>query len=84
VLATEHRWEPGLDDAALNRNLDDVIRLLEREIERLKASLELFRLSEHPERQVIIRLHVRALDERQDALDEMKRLLTNAGEPPIP
>jgi len=65
-----------LDEAtALNRSLDDVVRLLEREIERLKASLEVFRLSEHPQRQDIIRWHIRALDDRQDALDDMKRLL---------
>ena len=69
-----------LDEAtALNRSLDDVVRLLEREIERLKASLEVFRLSEHPQRQDIIRWHIRALDDRQDALDDMKRLLDADG-----
>jgi hypothetical protein len=63
------------ESTALNRSLDDVVRLLEREIERLKASLEVFRLSEHPQRADIIRWHIRALDDRQDALDDMKRLL---------
>ena len=70
------RGVPELEEgAALNRSLDDVVRLLEREIERLKASLEVFRSSTHPQRQDIIRWHIRALDDRQDALDDMKRLL---------
>jgi hypothetical protein len=73
------RGAPELDEGTLlNRSLDDVVRLLEREIERLKASLEVFRLSAHPQRQDIIRWHVRALDDRQDALDDMKRLLEAA------
>ncbi|MFW6093853.1 MAG: hypothetical protein ACODAC_07765 [Pseudomonadota bacterium] len=59
----------------LNRSLDDVVTLLEREIERLKASLESYRLSDHPGRDAIIRWHVRSLDERQDALDEVRALL---------
>ena len=37
-------------DDHLNLSLDDVIELLEREIERLKTSLETYRLSTHPER----------------------------------
>ena len=68
------------ESTALNRSLDDVVRLLEREIERLKASLEVFRLSDHPQRQDIIRWHIRALDDRQDALDDMKRLLDVDGD----
>ena len=59
----------------LNRSLDDVIDLLTREIERLKESLESYRLSEHPKRAEIIRWHVRTLDERQDALEELKSLI---------
>lgn len=65
------------DDDTLNSSLGDVITLLEREVERLRESLELFRLSNHPDRQAIIRWHVQALDQRQDALDEMKSLLQN-------
>tara|TARA_Y100001933_G_scaffold212423_1_gene217528 strand:+ start:4753 stop:5037 length:285 start_codon:yes stop_codon:yes gene_type:complete len=63
-------------EAHLNRSLDDVIALLEREIRRLKESLETYRLSNHPERQDIIRWHVRTLDERQDALEQLRRMLT--------
>ena len=59
----------------INESLDDVIDLLTREIERLKVSLENYRLSEHPQRAEIIRWHVRSLDERQDALDELKALI---------
>lgn len=59
----------------LNRSLDEVIELLEREIERLKQSLETYRLSEHPKRDEIIRWHVRTLDERQDALEDLRAML---------
>lgn len=62
-------------DAHLNRSLDDVISLLEREIRQLKESLETYRLSNHPSRNEIIRWHVRTLDERQDALERLRAML---------
>jgi hypothetical protein len=63
-------------DIALNNALDDLISLLEREVERLQESLEIYRLSQHhPERHRIVRWHILALDERQDALEEMKARL---------
>jgi len=62
-------------EAHLNRSLDDVISLLEREIRRLKESLETYRLSQHPDRQEIVRWHVRTLDERQDALERLQAML---------
>lgn len=62
-------------EAHLNQSLDDVIAMLEREIRRLKESLETYRLSQHPKRNEIIRWHVRSLDERQDALDELRTML---------
>ncbi len=62
-------------DEHLNRSLDDVIELLEREIGRLKASLETYRLSTHPQRAEIVRWHVRTLDERQDALESLQALI---------
>jgi hypothetical protein len=65
-------------DDLINNSLDDVIVLLEREIERLQLSLETIRLSNHPERTELIRWHIRTLDERQDALDQMKALLLEA------
>lgn len=58
----------------LNTSLDDVIAGLEREIARLQTSLETIRLSSHPERIALIRWHVSALDERQDALERMREL----------
>lgn len=67
--------DPTDTDSELNQSLDDVIGLLEREIERLKASLTTYRLSKHPQRAEIIRWHVRSLDERQDALEELQALL---------
>jgi uncharacterized membrane protein YgaE (UPF0421/DUF939 family) len=63
------------DYEAVNRSLDDVISLLEREIRRLKESLETYRLSNHPNRNEIIRWHVRTLDERQDALERLRAML---------
>lgn len=62
-------------DAHLNRSLDDVIGLLEQEIERLKVSLETYRLSNHPDRISIVRWHVRTLDERQDTLEDLRSLI---------
>ncbi len=75
-------WETGgqVNDRSdyedhLNRSLDDVIALLEREIRRLKESLETYRLSQHPDRNEIIRWHVRTLDDRQDALEHLRAML---------
>ncbi len=68
-------------EAYLNRSLDDVIELLEREVERLKESLETYRLSDHPRRSEIIRWHVKSLDQRQDALEELRELLRESGKP---
>ena len=55
--------------------MDEVISLLENEIERLKEALETFRLTNGPNRILAMRWHVRTLDERQDALDELHKLL---------
>lgn len=63
------------EEAHLNQSLDDVVSLLEREIRRLKESLETYRLSRHPRRNEIIRWHVRTLDERQDALERLRAML---------
>lgn len=62
-------------EAHLNRTLDDVISMLEREIRRLKESLEMYRLSQHRNRNEIIRWHVQTLDERQDALERLRTML---------
>lgn len=62
-------------EAQLNQSIDDVIDLLEREIRRLQASLETYRLSDHPRRGDIIRWHVKSLDERHDALEELRALM---------
>lgn len=69
------------DEWALNNSLDDVILLLEREIERLKESLTLFRQSDRPDRGEIVRWHIRTLDERQDALESMKALIVETRPP---
>ena len=62
-------------EAHLNRSLDDVFELLQREIARLKESLETYRLSSHPNRTEIIRWHIRTLDERQDALEQLQEMI---------
>ena len=66
------------DPEALNASIHDVIALLESEIERLKASLDLVRGGAHPDRRALLREHVAALDERQDALEELKGLVDAA------
>ncbi len=70
-----------VEDELINNSLDDVIVLLEREIERLKESLETIRLSTHPDRNTLIRWHIQTLDERQDALEQMKVLISAAPRP---
>ena len=70
------------EDELINNSLDDVIVLLEREIERLRVSLDTIRLSDHPDRSALIRWHIRTLDERQDALEQMKALLIAAAPSP--
>lgn len=62
------------DEEHINRSLEDVVALLQREIERLQRSLETYRLSDHPNRGEIVRWHVRALDERQDALERLRTI----------
>lgn len=70
-----HVNDPNDYETHLNRSLDDAIDLLEREIERLKESLETYRLSSHPRRADLVRWHVRALDQRQDTLDDLRAML---------
>ena len=62
-------------DAELNTNLHEVLDLMSQQVERLKASLEFFRLSDHQNKDEIIRWHVREIDERQDRMDELKALI---------
>ena len=67
----------SMDERALeglNRSVDDVIELLEREIERLKASLEFYRLSDCANREEQIRIHIGQIDQRQDALEDLRSL----------
>lgn len=70
-------------DEEVNQSLDDVVEMLTCEIERLKLSLETIRLSEHPDKQNIIRWHVRTLDERQDRLEELRVLLQASEDTPV-
>lgn len=59
-------------DSQLNTSLDEVLDMLAREVERLQAALEFYRLSEHPQKDELIRWHVREIDVRQDRLEDIK------------
>lgn len=60
---------------AINTRLDDAVELLERELERLKATLETCRRLDHPRRDELVRTLVHRLDERQDALERLHSML---------
>ncbi len=69
--------EPAADDD-LNKSLDDVLLLMSDEVDRLKASLEFLRNSNHQpeaEKGALIRWHVQQIDHRQDRIEELKRLI---------
>ena len=59
-------------DAQLLGGLQAAIRLCEQELLRLQEELEVIRSSDHPERRTLILGHVNRIDERQDALEELR------------
>lgn len=61
---------------SVNESLDELIALLTAEIERLKVDLETFRLTDNPAKRQITAELVRAIDERQDRLEELMALRT--------
>ena len=63
---------------SVNDSLDELIALLEAELERLKVDLDTFRLTNNPARQEITAELVRAIDERQDRLEELTALRAQA------
>lgn len=64
----------GVDDS-LNGSLNDMLDLLWQQVERLKVSMEHYRLSEHPQKREAVRWHVQQIDERQTRMDEIKSLI---------
>lgn len=70
--------QPG--EEGLNASLDDVIMLLERELERLKAALEYYRLQDGAAARRAVLAHVDAIEARQDRLDDLRELLRAAGD----
>lgn len=58
-----------------NCTLDDAIELLQGEIERLKLALETCRWLDHPRRSELVRWHVRTIDRRQDALEQLHAMV---------
>ena len=74
--ADEQETPPGDDDL----NLQDVLTMMAEEVERLKTSLEYFRLTDYPDKEERIRWHVMEIDRRQDRLEELKALILRTGE----
>ena len=62
-------------DTELNTSLHDVLDLMAREVERLQNNLEYFRLSNHPQKEQLIRELVSEIDERHDRMDQLKGML---------
>jgi len=48
-----------------------MVALMEAELERLKANLELIRASDAPNRRALIKQHVTRIDERYNALQDL-------------
>lgn len=67
-------------DGEINTSLLEVLDLLAQEVERLKVALEFYRLSEHPEKDQLIRWHVQQIDQRQDHLEDIKSLILAKGD----
>ncbi len=63
----------------INTSLDEVLDLLAQEVERLQVALEFYRLSDHPEKDKLIRWHVQQIDARQDRLEDIKALILSRG-----
>ena len=68
----------GFEDE-INTSLDEVLDLLAQEVERLQVALEFYRLSDHPEKDKLIRWHVQQIDARQDRLEDIKALILSRG-----
>ena len=58
-----------------NERLEDVVRLLRDEVERLELQLDNQRLLDHPQKDAIVRDLIRTIDARQDRLDELLALI---------
>lgn len=67
-------------EGEINTSLDEVLDLLAQEVERLQVALEYYRLSEHPDKQQLIRWHVQQIDARQDRLEDIKAMILSRGE----
>ena len=65
----------GQEPEAVDPDLQDVLSLMAEEVERLKESLEYYRLTDHPDKEARIRWHVDEIDRRQDALEDLKALI---------
>ena len=67
-------------ETEINTSLDEVLDLLAQEVERLQVAVEYYRLSEHPDKQQLIRWHVQQIDARQDRLEDIKAMILSRGE----
>ena len=73
----------GVDESVdedVNADLSDALNLMLEEVERLKVSLEYFRLTDTPDKTDRIRWHVSEIDRRQDKIELLKTILLEQGE----
>lgn len=66
-------------ETEINTSLDEVLDLLAQEVERLQVALEFYRLSDHADKEKLIRWHVQQIDTRQDRLEDIKSLILAGG-----
>lgn len=72
---------PHPEDGDHNRDLHDVIDLLEQEIDRLKAVLEVFELNDSPAARRQADRHSRSIAERESRLEDLRQLVASAAGP---
>ena len=79
MAAPPDKPSPASEDEQQPENydltLEGALELLAKEIERLQASLDVYRSSDHPSKQALIRWHVQQIDARHDRLDEIKQMI---------
>jgi len=77
IMANDSKT-PNSEQASNAPGTAQMIELMENEVERLKANLELIRASDAPNRRALIKQHVDWIDERSDALEDLRALRDKA------
>jgi len=73
-MAYDSKTLEGEQSAATGAGMAHMVALMEAELERLQANLELIRASDAPNRRALIRQHVTRIDERYNALQDLLAL----------